>query len=142
MAAPAGTMPPPMAPPGMYGAPMAPKRPIGVAIIAILSFLAGLGFIVLGLGLMAVGVIVGVAGAGLLGGLAAVFGGILLLLGIVTLVVAVGLLRMRSWGWGGAVIVYVVSIVINILTARWVCLILPGIILIYLLVVCGKFGIG
>src|SRR3989442_4129388 len=88
---------------------MAPKRPIGVAIIAILSFLAGLGFIVLGLGLMAVGVIVGVAGAGLLGGLAAVFGGILLLLGIVTLVVAAGRWRVWSWGWWGAVLASLIS---------------------------------
>ena len=136
-----GTMPPPpMAPPGAY-AP-ATQRPIGVTIIAILSFLAGLVGIAGGLGLMALGAIAGGAGAGVLGALTAVVGGVLLLIGLITLAVAIGLWRMRTWAWWVALIVNVISIVISIAGGTYISLIFPVIIVLYLIVIRDKFGIG
>ncbi len=143
MAAP-GTMPPPMAPPGMYAPPMAPKRPIGVTIIAILSFLAGLAEIFGGLALLAVSAMVGFdpAAYGILGAFLGVIGVVLLLLGLITLAVAIGLWRMRSWAWWIAIIVNVISILISIGSFSWFSLIFPVIIVIYLIVIRDKFGIG
>ncbi len=123
---------------------MPPRRPIGVAILAILSFLAGLAEIVVGLGLMAVSAMSGaVIDPSVYGPLAAfigVIGAVLLLLGIVTMAVAIGLWRMRSWAWWVAIIVNVISILVAIGTYSWYGLVLPLIIVIYLVVVRDKFG--
>jgi len=128
----------------MYPAQMPPKRPIGVAILAILSFLAGLAEIVIGLGLMALSAVSGaVIDPSVYGPLAAfigVIGAVLLLLGIVTMAVAVGLWRMRSWAWWVAIIVNVISILVVIGTYSWYGLVFPLIIVIYLVVVRDKFG--
>ena len=136
-----GTMPPPMAPPGAY-APGRPQRPIGVTIIAILSFLAGLVEILGGLALMALGGIGAVAGAGIFGALAAVVGGVLLLLGIVTIIVAIGLWRMRSWAWWVSIIVNLASILIAVGSYNWIGVLFPLIIVLYLVIIRDKFGIG
>jgi hypothetical protein len=132
--------PPPMPPPGGYAAP--PQRPIGVTIIAILSGLAGIAEIVGGLGLMALGAIAGGAGAGIFGALTAVFGGVLALIGLITLGVAVGLWRMRGWAWWVAMIVNVISILISAASGTYFGAIFPVIIVIYLIVIRDKFGIG
>jgi len=128
----------------MYPQQMPPRRPIGVAILAILSFLAGLAEIVVGLGLMAVSAMSGaVIDPSVYGPLAAfigVIGAVLLLLGIVTMAVAIGLWRMRSWAWWVAIIVNVISILVAIGTYSWYGLVLPLIIVIYLVVVRDKFG--
>jgi uncharacterized membrane protein YphA (DoxX/SURF4 family) len=141
-----GTMPPPMPPPGAYMAAPA-KRPIGVAIIAILSGLAGLVEIVGGIGLIGLAALGAtmVAQAGVpawVAGLLGVLGAILLLLGLVTLAVAIGLWRMRSWAWWVAIIVNVVSILVNVVTYSWFGVVFPLIIIIYLVVIRDKFGIG
>ena len=133
-------MPPPM-PPGMYGA-MPPKRPIGVAIIAILSFLAGLVEILGGVALLGLAALGATAGAGFLAAFAGIIGGVLLILGLITLAVAIGLWRMRSWAWWIALIVNLISIVLSIGTAGYVGVIFPLIIVIYLIVIRDKFGIG
>ncbi len=133
-------MPPPM-PPGMYGA-MPPKRPIGVAIIAILSFLAGIGELFLGIGLLGLAALGATAGAGFLAAFAGIIGGVLLILGLITLAVAIGLWRMRSWAWWIALIVNLLSIVLSIGTASYIGVIFPLIIVIYLIVIRDKFGIG
>src|SRR5437870_12790796 len=90
------TMPPPM-PPGGYGA-MPSKRPIGVAIIAVLSLLAGLVEVLGGAALLGVAAIGATVGAGFLAAFAAIIGVVLLLVGLVTLAVAIGPSRMGSWG--------------------------------------------
>ena len=109
MAPPAAPPPPPMyAPP-----PMKPSRPIGVAILAILTILFGI------IGLLG-GLLVLLGGA-LLATIAPEFGGLFLILGdLVTLfsllgiVSGVGLWRLRPWAWWLTVIVGVLSIVFNI----------------------------
>ncbi len=134
------TMPPPM-PPGMYGA-MPPKRPIGVAIIAILSFLAGLVEILGGVALLGLAALGATAGAGFLAAFAGIIGGVLLILGLITLAVAIGLWRMRSWAWWIALIVNLISVVLSIGTASYIGVIFPLIIVIYLIVIRDKFGLG
>ena len=151
MAAPAGTMPP-MAPPGMYGAPMAPKRPIGVTILAVLTIIFGL------LGLLAgiLLVIVGAAGATVLPAQYQAIAVILLALGallaifsLLGIIAGVGLFRLRAWAWWLTIIVGILNIVFNIGSyvvypiggfpygiALWI------IIIIYLVVVRAHFGIG
>jgi lysylphosphatidylglycerol synthetase-like protein (DUF2156 family) len=125
----------------MYGA-MPPKRPIGVAIIAILSFLAGIGELFLGIGLLGLAALGATAGAGFLAAFAGIIGGVLLILGLITLAVAIGLWRMRSWAWWIALIVNLISVVLSIGTASYIGVIFPLIIVIYLIVIRDKFGIG
>ena len=67
-----------------------------------------------------------------------ILGGVLLLLlGIVWIAVGSGLLNLRSWAWWLAIIVMVVSVVGSI--AVPVAAILPGLILVYLILVRHHF---
>src|SRR6266508_725253 len=143
---PSGSMPPPMAPPGTYPAQMPPKRPIGVAILAILSFLGGLVEIAEGLGLIAIAAMaagtIDLSAYGPLAAFIGILGIVLLQVGIITIVVAIGLWKMRWWAWWIEIIVNVISILIAIGTYSWFSLVLPLIIVIYLVVIRDKFGIG
>ena len=152
MAAPAGTMPPPMGPPGMYGPPMAPKRPVGVTILAVLTIIFGILGLVGGILL----VIVFAAAATMLPAAYQGVAGILLalaalvtILSLVAIISGVGLLRLRSWAWWLTIIVGILNIVFSIGT--YVAYPLGGfpygivlwlIIVAYLVVVRGHFGIG
>jgi lysylphosphatidylglycerol synthetase-like protein (DUF2156 family) len=121
------------------------QRPIGVTILAILSFLGGLFEIFAGLGMMALAAISGTIDPAVFGPLAAfmgIIGILLLILGLVTMVVAIGLWRMRAWAWWVAIIVNIVSLAINAASYSWTGLVLPLIIVIYLVVIRDKFGIG
>lgn len=130
-----------MPPPGAY-APMPPKRPLGVSILAILAGLAGIIGILGGVAIMALSGAAAFAGYGILAGLGAALGVLILLLGVITLVYAIGLWRMRGWAWWLAMIVGVISIVIGIVTSNWISVGINLIIIIYLFVVRGHFGVG
>lgn len=92
------------------------KRPIGIAIISILNFLSGLYMILMGLGLatsggygffsktgftdVEKGKLLGIGAGGI----------IYLVLGIITLIVAVALWKLKSWAWFLAFIITLISL--------------------------------
>jgi lysylphosphatidylglycerol synthetase-like protein (DUF2156 family) len=111
----------------------APKsRPIGVTIIAILNIIGGVIMLLIGLGLAIAGAIIPVvpqsefqqqnltAGdidlsevpPSLVGGGILAIGGILIAIGILSFVVAYGLLKGRRWAWTLTVILSIISIVL------------------------------
>lgn len=111
-----------------------PARPTGVTVLAVLSILAAIAFLVGGAGLIVVGLVIGTyAGsqltnqitssgyAGLAsltaGTIALVFtaiGAILLILGFLYLAVAIGFLGGRGWAWTLGMVGYIIGIVIDI----------------------------
>ena len=131
---------------------MAPKRPIGVTILAVLTIIFGL------LGLLAgiLLVIVGAAGATVLPAeyqaiavILLALGALLAIFSLLGIIAGVGLFRLRAWAWWLTIIVGILNIVFNIGSyvvypiggfpygiALWI------IIIIYLVVVRGHFGIG
>lgn len=141
---PSGMMPPPGPAPGMYAPPpMAPKqRPIGVTILAILVILGGIFMLFGGLVLLGVGAVAGAGGAGIFGGLVAVIGGLLALFGLLWVIAGIGLWRLKGWAWWLAVIVSVINLAISGVSMDFVGVAIALLILIYLVVVRGSFGIG
>ena len=125
-------------------------RPTGVTIIAILNIISGIIMLIGGVGLAAVGSILTtittvdpnaggqMAVAGLLGVGGAAVGGILIILGIISFIVAWGLLKGIGWAWTVTVILSVISIVIGIISivggnfGSIINIIIAGIIIYYL----------
>lgn len=125
-------------------------RPTGVTIIAILNIISGIIMLIGGLGLAAIGSILPamttvdpnaggqMALAGLLGVGGIAVGGILIILGIISFIVAWGLLKGKSWAWIVTVILSVISIVIGIISlvggnfGSIINIIIAGIIIYYL----------
>jgi hypothetical protein len=125
-------------------------RPTGVTIIAILNIISGIIMLIGGLGLAAIGSILPamttfdpnasgqMAVAGLLGVGGVAVGGILIILGIISFIVAWGLLKGRGWAWTVTVILSVISIVIGIISivggnfGSIINIIIAGIIIYYL----------
>lgn len=111
-----------------------PPRPTGVTILAVLSILGAIAFLLGGAGLIVVGLVIGTyAGSQLTnqitssgysalasltaGTIALVFtaiGAILLILGFLYLAVAVGFLGGKGWAWTLGLIGYIIGIVLNI----------------------------
>jgi hypothetical protein len=105
-----------------------------VTILAVLSILGGIGFLVLGSGLLVVGLVIGTyAGtqlsnqlassgysglaslsAGTIGAILTAIGAIVLILGILYLAVAVGFLGGKGWAWTLAIIGYIIGIIISV----------------------------
>jgi hypothetical protein len=128
----------------------AKPRPTGVTIIAILNIISGIIMLIGGLGLAAIGSILPamttfdpnasgqMAVAGLLGVGGVAVGGILIILGIISFIVAWGLLKGRGWAWTVTVILSVISIVIGIISivggnfGSIINIIIAGIIIYYL----------
>jgi len=139
----------------------APKPPpIGVTIIAILNIIGGIIMLLIGLGLAAAGAILPfvpqsefqqqqqnlTAGdidlsqvpPSLVGGGVLAIGGILIAIGILSFVVAYGLLKGRRWAWILTVILSIISIVLAAITIAAgsipsiISIIISGIILYYL----------
>ena len=99
------------------------KRPTGVTIIAILNIIGGIIMLIGGIAAAAAGAILpslsisqsdlsGVPPI-LLGGGAIAIGIILIIIGILSFVVAHGLLKGRGWAWTLTLILSVISIVLN-----------------------------
>jgi uncharacterized membrane protein len=136
------------------------SRPTGVTIIAILNIICGVIMLLIGIGLAIAGAIIpfvpqsefqqqqqnltagdidlsqvppSLVGSGLLA-----IGGILIAIGILSFVVAYGLLKGRTWAWTLTVVLSIISIVLNVISiaagniAGLVSVIISGIILYYL----------
>jgi len=125
-------------------------RPTGVTIIAILNVISGIVMLAGGVGLAAIGSILPtmttldpnasgqLAVAGLLGVGGIAVGGILIILGIISFVVAWGLLKGKGWAWSVTLILSIISIVIGVISmvagsiGSIVNIIIAGIIIYYL----------
>jgi uncharacterized membrane protein (DUF2068 family) len=100
------------------------ERPLGIAILAILQMLSALFVLVAGAGMIALGAF---------SMFLAILGGIMLLFGLISFYVGYGLWNMKSWAWKVAIIVNIISIVLNLIPPiNWAGLIIPVIIVIYL----------
>lgn len=126
------------------------SRPTGVTIIAILNIISGIIMVVGGFGLAAISSILPtmttidpnaggqMAVAGLLGAGGVAIGGVLIILGIISFIVAWGLLKGKSWAWSVTIILSIISIVIGIVSlvagsfGSIVNIIIAGIIIYYL----------
>lgn len=131
--------PPP--PPGYYyppGAYAPPSRPIGVAILAILTVLVGVLILLAAiLVLVAPAFIIGFGLPIEFGIAVGVVGGILLIIALLWIAVGMGLWRLRGWAWWLAVIVMVLSIVSSFAAPG--AAIVPILLLVYLILVRKHF---
>jgi uncharacterized membrane protein (DUF2068 family) len=85
---------------------MREHRPTGITILAVLEVIGGLALLLGGAGSLAGGAIIGS------GGLAGL-GAVLLILGLVSFAVAYGLWTGRGWAWTVALILSIISVIIN-----------------------------
>ena len=94
-------------------------RPIGVTILAALQAIGGLLFLLGGAGMMMVGSLMPMEGFAMpfLGALAGAVGGIFLILGIISLVIAFGLFTGKGWAWLCSLIFAVIGIILALLQA-------------------------
>lgn len=108
------------------------KRPIGVTIIAILIIIGGIVLLIGGLTLIGLGAFLSmgttetiqpganstdVAEIAALGMLPIIMGIIMLILGIAYLVVSYGLLKGKGWAWAITVIVTIIGLIMQIISA-------------------------
>jgi len=113
-------------------------RPTGVTILVILMAISGTFVILIGLLFSTYAAIVGIDTGAFLG----VISGVLVILGIATLVMAWGLEKGKSWAWSITRILVIISIVFDIISQNVIGLIIDGVILYYLYrpVVKAYFG--
>lgn len=90
------------------------RRPTGVTIIAILEILGALVMLFVGGLALIGGEAASALGLGLVSGLIAVLGAIMLILGIVMLGVAWGLWTGKGWAWTFAIVFIVLGIVVGL----------------------------
>ena len=113
------------------------RRPIGVAILAILVVLVGALLLILAIGIFAISGFIGLAGLPMFGIVGALAGVLVLIHALVWIGVGLGLWHLRSWAWWLAVIVMVLSI-LGVLTTPAFALV-PILILVYLILVRNHF---
>lgn len=87
-------------------------RPMGITILAVLSAIGGVLTILVGLGLMAAGAVL--ASAVAIGGLAAIFGIIFIVIGAAELAFAYGAWTLAPWAWMLGIGLMVASLVVTI----------------------------
>lgn len=94
---------------------MANGRPTGVTILAVLSIIGGILYILAGLGATVLGGFVsnveGEAQAEVVGAGVVIFGVIALILGVLYLVVAYGLFTLKQWAWIFTIVLQILSII-------------------------------
>lgn len=108
------------------------KRPIGVTIIAILIIIGGIVLLIGGLSLVGLGALLSmssteivqtgtnstdVAEIAALGMIPVVLGIIMLILGIAYLIVSYGLLKGKGWAWAITIIVTIIGLIMQIISA-------------------------
>ena len=126
------------------------SRPTGVTIIAVLNIISGIIMLIGGFGLAAISSVLPtmttidpnaggqMALAGLVGGAGIAVGGILIILGIISFIVAWGLLKGKGWAWSLTLILSIISIIIGIVSmaagnfGSIINIIIAGIIIYYL----------
>jgi hypothetical protein len=126
------------------------SRPIGVTIIAILNIISGIIMLLGGIGLAAIGSVLPTMTAvdpnaggqmalvGVLGGGGIAIGAVLIILGIISFIVAWGLLKGSGWAWTITIILSIISIIMGILSlvagnfGSVVNIVIAGIIIYYL----------
>lgn len=112
---------------------MSVVRPTGVTILAVLEIISGVIAIAMGVFFGALMGSMGVAmmdfgGSAIMG----VIGGIIVVLGIISFVMAWGLLKGKPWAWTVTLILTIISLVFNLPSMNIVGLIINAIILYYL----------
>ena len=95
-------------------------RPTGVTILAVLEALGGLVWLLAGAGIMMVGALMPIFGAGLamvFGAIAGLMGLVFLIFGIIAFVLAYGLFTGRGWAWLWSLIFAVIGIILALFEA-------------------------
>ncbi len=117
------------------------QRPTGITILAVLAAIGGIFGLLGGLALLGLGGLAASLGGAAVGGLAFVFGLLLLVVGVAELAFAYGAWTLKPWGWQLGVYIQVASIVIAVvevvlgyanLTGVLLGVVINGIILYYL----------
>lgn len=126
------------------------SRPTGVTIIAILNIISGIAMLAGGIGLSVAGSLLPtmttvdpnaggqMALAGLLGGAGVFIGGIMIILGIVSFIVAYGLLKGSGWAWTATVVLSIINAVMGIISLAGgnftsiISIIISGIVIYYM----------
>jgi hypothetical protein len=125
-------------------------RPTGVTIIALLNIIGGIIMVIAGLALVAIGAVftslplstqqsmsTSVASA-FFGVIGSALGAVIIALGIVSFIVAFGLMKGKQWAWTVTIILSIISIALNVIsmvsgnTGGIVSIIISGVILYYL----------
>jgi hypothetical protein len=113
-------------------------RPTGVTVLAVLAALGGIFGVLAGLTLLGFGSFFAASG---LGGLAFVFGLLVLALGVAELALAYGLWGLRPWAWQYGIALAVLSVLLNVvelvlgytsITSVVISVVISGVIIYYL----------
>ncbi len=130
--------------------PSSTSRPMGVTIIAILNIISGIIMLAGGAGLAAAGSVLPtmttinpnaggqMALTGMLGAGAVAVGAVLIILGIISFVVAWGLLKGKGWAWTVTLILSIISFIMGIISVAGgnvggiVNVIISGVVIYYL----------
>ena len=108
-------------------------RPTGVTILAVLEIISGVIAIAFG---VFFGALMGSIGMGMTGNgygaIMGMIGGFTVLLGVISFVMAWGLLKGKSWAWTITLILTIISFIFNLPSFNVVGLIINGLILYYL----------
>jgi hypothetical protein len=111
--------------PGNATRPPDRERPLGVTILALLQFLQAL--TVLG-----VGVLILIGGSIILPILGTIAGGVVILIGLFSFYIGLGLWNLQSWAWTWAMIVNILGLIIGIFNLDVWSILISIIVVIYL----------